>query len=112
MNPKTQYNQKEDAPKSQGKDLKRDNIETQEDKMPYDMSLNMEFKKIYKNSRDTSPKRKIRNFGDQRQEVLILMSKQVTLMKRNLHKKTLTLEMMITLLLKKIQVMKKKTLIL
>ena len=60
MNPKTQYNQKEDAPKSQGKDLKRDNIQTQEDKMLHDMSLKMESKQISKNSRETSPKRKIK----------------------------------------------------
>ena len=62
MNPKTQYNKKEDAPKIQGKDLKRDNIQTQEDKMPHDMSLKMESKKIYKISRETSPKRKIKKF--------------------------------------------------
>ena len=53
MNPKTQYNQKEDALKSQGKDLKRD-------KMPHEMSLKMESKQIYKNSRETSPKRNIK----------------------------------------------------
>ena len=60
MNPKTQYNQKEDAPKSQGKDLKRDNIQTQEDNMPHNMSLKMESKQIFKNSRETSPKRNIK----------------------------------------------------
>ena len=60
MDPKKQYNQKEDAPRSQRKDLKRDDIQTQEDKMPHDMSLKMESKQIYKNSRETSPKRKIK----------------------------------------------------
>ena len=48
MNPKTQYNQKEDVPRIQRKDLKRDNIQTLERKMPYDMSLKMEFKQIHK----------------------------------------------------------------
>ena len=51
---------KEDAPKSQGKVLKRDNIQTQEDKMTHDMSLKMESKQIFKNSRETSPKRNIK----------------------------------------------------
>ena len=41
MNPNTQYNQKEDAPRSQRKDLKRDNIKTPESKMPHDMYLKM-----------------------------------------------------------------------
>ena len=54
MNPKTQYNQKEDAPKSQGKDLKRDNIKTKERKMPHDMSLKMKYEKIHKESREKS----------------------------------------------------------
>ena len=47
MNPKTQYNQNEDAPRSQRKDLKRDNIQTPESKMPHDMSLKMESKQIH-----------------------------------------------------------------
>ena len=42
--------------------MERDNIQSQEDKMPHDMSLKMESKKIYKNSRETSPKRKIKKF--------------------------------------------------
>ena len=60
MNPKKQYNQKEDAPRSQRRDLKRDDIQTQESKMPHDMSSKMESEQIHKESRETSPKRKIK----------------------------------------------------
>ena len=60
MNPKKQYNQKEDAPRSQRRDLKRDDIQTLESKMPHDMSLKMKSEKIHKESRETSPKRKIK----------------------------------------------------
>ena len=62
MNPKTQYNQKEDDPRSQRRDLKRDNIQNPEDNMPHDMSLKMESEKIHKNSRETIPKKKIKKF--------------------------------------------------
>ena len=60
MNPKTQYNQKEEAPRSKRKDLKRDNIQTPESKMPHEMSLKMESQQIHKESRETSPHRKIK----------------------------------------------------
>ena len=60
MNPKKQYNQKEDTLRSQRRDLKRDDIQTLESKMPHDMSLKMKSEKIHKESRETSPKRKIK----------------------------------------------------
>ena len=41
MNPKKQYSQKEDAPRSQRRDLKKDDIQTLERKMPHDISLKM-----------------------------------------------------------------------
>ena len=41
MNPKKQYNQKEDAPRSQRRDLKKDDIQTLERKMHHDISLKM-----------------------------------------------------------------------
>ena len=66
MNPKTQYNQKKDSPRSQRKDLKRDNIQTPENKMPHDMYLRMEYDQMHKNSRGTSPKRKIKKVWTQK----------------------------------------------
>ena len=60
MNPKKQYNQKENAPRSQRRDFKRDDIQTLESKMPHDMSLKMESEKIHKNTIKTSPKKKIK----------------------------------------------------
>ena len=60
MNPKTQYNQKEDDPRNQRRDLKRDNIQTPEGKMSHDMSLKMESEQIHKKSKVTSPKRNIK----------------------------------------------------
>ena len=45
---------------SQRRDFKRDDIQTLESKMPHDMSLKIEFEKIHKNSRKTSPKKKIK----------------------------------------------------
>ena len=60
MNPKKQYNQKEYAPRSQRRDSKRDDIQTLESKMPHDMSLKMKSEKIHKESRETSPNKKIK----------------------------------------------------
>ena len=54
MNPKKQYNQKEDARRSQRRDLKREDVQTLESKMPRQMSLKMEFEKIHKNLRNTT----------------------------------------------------------
>ena len=62
MIPKKQYNQKQDAPRSQRRDLKRDDIQTLESKMPHDMSIKMKSEKIHKESRETSPKRNIKKF--------------------------------------------------
>ena len=42
--------------------MKRDDIQNLERKMPHDMSLKMESEKIHKNSRKTSPKKKIKKF--------------------------------------------------
>ena len=60
MNPKKQYKQKENAPRSQRKDFKRYDIQTLESKMPHDMSSRMESQQTHKESRETSLKRKIK----------------------------------------------------